>query len=246
MPAEWFDDLARRAATAEISRREALKTVGAGVFAATLLGATPPGFDASRLGLLPDAQASTRPTGCNWILGPACIGGVFAVAAGAVDVCFATVGKGRLCASALLSYHSAYQKCKDAFDCQCAGGQKPCYSNWNDFEGECCAADETCSPDGCDCTAPCTSHKYGFLGGPCVSDCLATETCCNGQCVDLYTDSSNCGKCGHSCASFDCDTWPCCEGVCGGTETNCSYCGQKCTCPSGYSPICYRCGCQCV
>jgi hypothetical protein len=48
-----------------------------------------------------------------------------------------------------------------------------------------------CCGNGTCCAATC-----------CASVCCASGlTCCSGKCVNLQTDSSNCGKCGTKCAS---------------------------------------------
>ncbi|VVB69384.1 Stigma-specific protein, Stig1 [uncultured archaeon] len=39
----------------------------------------------------------------------------------------------------------------------------------------------------------------------CQSACLPEESCCNGECIDTYSDSQNCGSCGNICPpGYDC------------------------------------------
>jgi hypothetical protein len=65
-------------------------------------------------------------------------------------------------------------------------------------------------------------------------------TSCNGTCVNLNTDSDNCGACGSVCGV---NTRTCCGGgTCADTRddsNNCGSCGR--VCPSGR--VCFHAGC---
>ena len=61
--------------------------------------------------------------------------------------------------------------------------------------------------------------------GACNNKCPAGQSCCGAICVDLSRDPSNCGACGNTCT-----TGYCCAGTCG------VRCGGGC-CPAG-QPCC--------
>jgi hypothetical protein len=56
---------------------------------------------------------------------------------------------------------------------------------------------------------------HGGLGSlcQCTQDC-GDRSCCGTQCVDLTSDSSNCGACGNDCTSGGTTLKSCCRGVC--------------------------------
>jgi hypothetical protein len=74
----------------------------------------------------------------------------------------------------------------------------------------------------------------GDLSKICV---ISGKTNCDGSCVNLSTDSSNCGSCGTKCTG---PLMGCCKGTCksyASDAANCGSCGHKCltgsTCQSG-------------
>lgn len=64
--------------------------------------------------------------------------------------------------------------------------------------------------------------------GRCGNACLPGDICCNGVCKDLENDANNCGDCGRRCASGQ----VCCGGVCRADTTGepgtCGACGHRC------------------
>jgi hypothetical protein len=93
-----------------------------------------------------------------------------------------------------------------------------CYSGLGSLAAFPCALDGTC-PNGFDCNA----------GKQCVpsQQCDTGDVSCGGSCVDVSTDSSNCGQCGVTCAA----TQSCCNYVCvevSSDSENCGSCGNKC------------------
>lgn len=74
--------------------------------------------------------------------------------------------------------------------------------------------------------------------------CLGNSTACSGTCVDLQTDSANCGACGSACASgTGCSGGKCslacatgeyaCGGRCTDPASDPSYCGAAADCSGG-------------
>lgn len=102
----------------------------------------------------------------------------------------------------------------------------------------------------------------GDGGDPCAS-CTASQTCCDGQCVDLSSDWQHCGSCDNSCPGTSCANNTCsstcvlpflncdqnvitngCEVNAASDPDNCGSCGASCsfdatcenglcTCPAG-------------
>ncbi len=72
-----------------------------------------------------------------------------------------------------------------------------------------CGAGETCAAGACRCGS-----------GP---GCAASETCCDGECVDLESDVGHCGACDRFCPGYGHDG--CYGGGCG--------CGGGAVCPAG-------------
>jgi len=62
-------------------------------------------------------------------------------------------------------------------------------------------------------------------GAGCTPPCGANETCCSKQCVDVRTDSHNCGKCGNACGSGEL----CCSAS---TGASCSVSASGGVCPA--------------
>ena len=55
--------------------------------------------------------------------------------------------------------------------------------------------------------------------------------CCDGGCVDLWTDIANCGFCGFGCPSATRLEPGCCDGLyvdLWGDDFNCGFCGNRC------------------
>lgn len=87
---------------------------------------------------------------------------------------------------------------------------------------------------------------------PCQNRCAGTQTCCNGQCAELSSDSSNCGTCGRACVPPS----KCCNGHCStGKCLDCAQQQQQGTngAPPGVAKWFKNCylptrpaGCQCV
>ena len=80
-----------------------------------------------------------------------------------------------------------------------------------------------------------TGSSVDTGGGNCGSGCLGlASTCCNNTCVDITSDTNNCGGCGNPCGTQDC-----CAGNCtntmGNDPSNCGGCGVTCngTCTNG-------------
>jgi hypothetical protein len=113
----------------------------------------------------------------------------------------------------------------------CKNGADPCTtqpcSQGGCKQNEQCRSDELCWPTNCvpqaevcngmddDCNgivddgAVCPAGQI-CTNGACVSGCAPGLTPCNGACVDLDTNTSNCGSCGIQCASGQ----VCVSGVC--------------------------------
>jgi hypothetical protein len=73
-----------------------------------------------------------------------------------------------------------------------------------------------------------------FLNEPCQAGLKS----CNGECVDLTSDTGNCGACGNACA----DGQSCCDGTCIDTQSNaqnCGDCGNACR--AGHSCVSSNC-----
>ena len=56
----------------------------------------------------------------------------------------------------------------------------------------------------------------GFLEdkcGSCTTVCAFGQVCCSGKCVNLLSDTNNCGLCGHRCADNKCTNGLCRYGI---------------------------------
>ncbi|KAG6543296.1 hypothetical protein Mapa_015210 [Marchantia paleacea] len=84
--------------------------------------------------------------------------------------------------------------------------------------------------------SPARSHYMGrhprrLADGDCTTNpavCAAGTQCCDGVCVDLSSNTNNCGHCRYKC-SF---SLGCCGGSCVNLQTdssNCGACGSTCT-----------------
>lgn len=115
----------------------------------------------------------------------------------------------------------------------------------------CCSGTTACAA-GLACQfAVCVSFPES--SGPQI--CLSGETGCNGACVNLKTDSNNCGGCGTMCTRAE----TCSDGACECTSSGETSCGETCVdektdpnncgecgtaCP-GSAPTCERGRCMC-
>ena len=79
-------------------------------------------------------------------------------------------------------------------------------------------------------------------GGATAIVCLATETKCNGACVDLTSDTANCGECGSACTA----TQVCSGGQCVCPPENPDACGPRCVNLQSTTTDCGQCyqGCS--
>jgi hypothetical protein len=88
------------------------------------------------------------------------------------------------------------------------------------------------------CRSPSSLLDGGVLTGDCQMTCTSGTVCCNTSCVDLASDSSNCGGCGNTCAmaagcvAGSCHTEVCDNGLddTGNGETDCQ---NVAACPDG-------------
>ena len=118
-----------------------------------------------------------------------------------------------------------------------------------------CAADETFCGGACVSTACSPSQTFSTVTCRCEDNCPAGQTVCSGVCRDLSTDVNNCGACGTICSVAN-GTAACVQGVCtvatcnagfgdcdgvaaNGCETdlqndvnNCGACGHICSAPN--------------
>jgi hypothetical protein len=129
-----------------------------------------------------------------------------------------------------------------------------CASGFGDCDGNpsngCEAALDTvenCGGCGNQCpTVGGVCHDIGHGGFRCACTSL-DDVICDGQCVDLTTDSDNCGACGAACgAGLVCNGGGCCpsgqgfcDGVCTGlgNDANCASCGDDCS-GTEYATLC--------
>jgi len=108
----------------------------------------------------------------------------------------------------------------------------------------CATAAVACTQGQVACGTMCCPTGTACVNGVC--GCATGTTDCGGRCVDLQTDSFNCGGCGIRCSSGQ----TCCSGHCVDTQidsTNCGSCGQVCSTPSGGAATCVGgiCGSTC-
>lgn len=142
--------------------------------------------------------------------------------------------------------------CSEGENCpqeNCCDGQKVNFYSDNNNCGACgkkCNADERCNQQ------QCTKLVCGdYICSP--GENCPQENCCDGQKVNFYSDSNNCGQCGKKCASDErCVSQQCAKLVCGdyicspgencpqenccdgqkvnlySDSNNCGQCGKKC------------------
>lgn len=91
----------------------------------------------------------------------------------------------------------------------------------------------------------------GSSGGGC-GGCAQGLSCCGDRCVNLGSDSADCGSCGHACAAGDyCNGGNCAAAPCSGGTSSCSSgescCGANCCtasqvcCLAGAGAVTYQC-----
>jgi hypothetical protein len=98
-----------------------------------------------------------------------------------------------------------------------------------------------CPPLRVECSGVCCPEGQICTNGAC-STCVLGQAFCNGHCIDVTTDSSNCGSCGNACTGGKtCIAESCvcptlaptdCGGTCVATisdNNNCGKCGHVCT-----------------
>lgn len=119
--------------------------------------------------------------------------------------------------------------------------------------GQCVSAGTYCAPAYETAGVSCGSGLECDGQGACDSVCTGSQTWCVDECVDLESDSANCGSCGYgctggtSCVGGDCvcgGSQTLCNGTCVNTNTNnqhCGGCGTSCPAPSS----CFNGGCAC-
>lgn len=109
-------------------------------------------------------------------------------------------------------------------------GINPCFRTYTCQSGICTPSNPVQCPECQHCnfqTGTCTPIENGTA--------CSSGTCCNGTCVNLATDPSNCGRCGNVCLEGQ----TCCSGTCVNLQTdsnNCGGCGIVCppnTCRQG-------------
>jgi hypothetical protein len=99
-----------------------------------------------------------------------------------------------------------------------------------------CEGDESCVMGECVamCPVACDATLEICVGGECV--CRFGFTPCGGMCVDLDSDTMNCGECGDACAMGVCSEGNCesegcqestdCDGMCVSLEQHPLHCGS--------------------
>ncbi len=130
------------------------------------------------------------------------------------------------------------------------GGYEPRCGNGVLDTGEECDGDDlgdvTCDSIGHDggvvsCLSVCI---LDFDGCTCGSNqrCIGSLGCCNGSCIDIQTDTNNCGGCGSQCSAYTSNA--CVDGTCAcGSGTECQGGRRCCTngCKDTSSDV-YNCG----
>ncbi len=156
----------------------------------------------------------------------------------------------------------------------CTGGASVCGANT--FGGGYCV-DLTSDPVDCGacnhvCNAP-ASGTASCAASACAGICQGTDSVCGatadggGSCVDLTSDTSNCGSCAHACTAPTGGTASCSNSVCAGTcsgqnavcgatadgggscvdltsdANNCGKCSHACAAPTGGTAACGNSAC---
>lgn len=128
------------------------------------------------------------------------------------------------------SMSTAQGACKAGATWQCASGQATCKPSMAGTEVcDGMGGDEDCDgkmDEGFDLSSD--SNNCGACG----HKCSASQTCCDGSCVDTRSSNANCSGCGKSCLSGQ----TCCDSSCKNTKSdpnNCGSCGTVCPSLSG-------------
>lgn len=147
----------------------------------------------------------------------------------------ATCGGGQCDVSCNMGFHKCGGVCADNASADSCGTSSctPCPAGPNNSV-------RTCS--GGQCGWQCASG-YHACGNQCFADGDRTHTLCNGTCVDLTSDPTNCNTCGHTCGTG----WSCTSSIC-----NCP--SQKIECASTHACVdtlsdnsnCGRCDFACI
>lgn len=105
-----------------------------------------------------------------------------------------------------------------------------------------CDADETCVAGDCEdaCGDACDDERARCVSGVC--QCREGFAVCDGVCVDLRTDASNCGACGNACDGNPCGGFACQPPDCSGFSARC---GDSCTDLNADPLNCGECGRTC-
>ena len=133
-------------------------------------------------------------------------------------------------------------------DAECGDQSRPRCDKLTGLCVPCLPGDDQCKPgtfcagadgkyscvDGCDSNDQCV--KLAMMGGD--DGGMSREvTCCDHRCVDVSSNSSNCGRCGTTCMN----NTSCCNAQCvdqGTDVTNCGGCGTVCTPRNATGPMC--------
>jgi hypothetical protein len=104
----------------------------------------------------------------------------------------------------------------------------------NGVRGSCTPPGNTCCPDGHTYEAPNSSDSVCCNPNGGSVACHAGQTCCSGTCIDLTSDDTNCGSCGHICLSGE----HCQNGSCNGCPSGQMQCPGVAMCISDTDYIC--------
>lgn len=225
-------DLFAKVLADDVSRRTALRRLGAG-FAALALGTVAASCETGSEPVVEVAGGPRRN-----------------VAAAGTSKCKCK-GAGQVCFADTCTCPPGKQLCADTGACvdYCGSGEVldatcTCVSYCGAGQSFCGGA---CVPSACS-----SSEVFNPATCQCESTCSSGQTDCSGTCRDLATDVNNCGSCGHACSPAPNATVACVAGVCtisscvsgfgdcdgdagNGCETflavdprNCGACGRAC------------------
>ena len=141
-------------------------------------------------------------------------------------------------------YPGASQTCGAA--ASCSADLTTVNSSVCDGKGACSPTPQNCGSTGYCNNASCTpklnsgscTSNVQCVSGNCSNGtcCGSGQTGCSGTCVDLTTNTLNCGTCGRSCSGQ-----ACCAGTCAdlnNSNSNCGTCGHSCGSQICMSAIC--------
>ncbi len=186
------------------------------------------------------------------------------------DSCAEAVGGGRVCCSEVCD--GLCEACgSDGFcdevpaddarcptltcaqDSVCADYPAPLRSNRCGGLGQCVTEGAHCVGSFANSSTSCGSGMFCDGMGACEDACSGGDTWCTNECVDLTTDSQNCGSCGNTCpGTSSCVSGSCeclgqgellCSNACVDADddvSNCGMCGRTCEPSSepGSSAVC--------